>query len=199
MNTTTPPMTQRVIFNIVNFSKTKSLYREGMSPLVKSTSRPSWLRIPSKNVFYYRCPDHHKNYVMSFAFAFDREDDLYQVRTCMQSLIHDVYFVEKFSSHYIQIRVSPWCFPLLIHAVYAVYAGLPAAGCYLTVDLLNCALLTIHDNLHIVLLYSTCPVCVLHVCALKLTPHSSLLTATLIRTLDCKKSWTVWRVRGWTI
>eukprot|EP00118_Oscarella_pearsei_P013859 m.114761 g.114761 ORF g.114761 m.114761 type:complete len:143 (+) comp37520_c0_seq26:75-503(+) len=33
---------QRVIFNVVNFSKTRSLYREGMSPLVKSTSRPRW-------------------------------------------------------------------------------------------------------------------------------------------------------------
>uniref|UniRef100_A0A3P8X393 AGBL carboxypeptidase 4 n=1 Tax=Cynoglossus semilaevis TaxID=244447 RepID=A0A3P8X393_CYNSE len=32
--------TQRVIFNVVNFSKTKSLYRDGMSPVVKSTSRP---------------------------------------------------------------------------------------------------------------------------------------------------------------
>lgn len=66
---------QRVIFNIVNFSKTKSLYREGMSPVVKSSSRPKWTRIPSKNVFYYRCPDHRKNYVMSFAFCFDRADD----------------------------------------------------------------------------------------------------------------------------
>ncbi|XP_064386346.1 cytosolic carboxypeptidase 6-like isoform X2 [Halichondria panicea] len=69
---------QRVIFNIVNFSKTKSLYREGMSPLVKSTSRPHWQRIPSKAVFYYRCPDHQKNYVLSFAFAFDKEEDMYQ-------------------------------------------------------------------------------------------------------------------------
>ena len=33
---------QRIIFNIVNFSKTKSLYRDGMSPLVKSTSRKKW-------------------------------------------------------------------------------------------------------------------------------------------------------------
>ncbi|KAK3089833.1 hypothetical protein FSP39_006930, partial [Pinctada imbricata] len=33
---------QRIIFNIVNFSKTKSLYRDGMSPMVKSTSRPKW-------------------------------------------------------------------------------------------------------------------------------------------------------------
>ncbi|CAB1456139.1 unnamed protein product, partial [Pleuronectes platessa] len=36
----------RVIFNVVNFSKTKSLYRDGMSPVVKSTSRPKWLVYP---------------------------------------------------------------------------------------------------------------------------------------------------------
>ncbi|XP_033101503.1 cytosolic carboxypeptidase 6-like [Anneissia japonica] len=69
---------QRVIFNIVNFSKTKSLYRDGMSPVVKSTSRPRWQRIPSKNVYYYKCPEHRKNYVMSFAFCFDRDEDTYQ-------------------------------------------------------------------------------------------------------------------------
>ena len=69
---------QKVIFNIVNFSKTKSLYREGMSPLVKSTSRSKWQHIPAKNVFYYKSPEHHKNYLMSFAFAFDKETDVYQ-------------------------------------------------------------------------------------------------------------------------
>lgn len=73
---------QRVIFNIVNFSKTKSLYREGMSPLVRSSSRPNWTRIPHKNVFYYRCPEHKRNYVMSFAFCFDRDDDIYQFCYC---------------------------------------------------------------------------------------------------------------------
>uniref|UniRef100_A0A672PLU9 AGBL carboxypeptidase 4 n=1 Tax=Sinocyclocheilus grahami TaxID=75366 RepID=A0A672PLU9_SINGR len=71
-----------VIFNIVNFSKTKSLYRDGMSPVVKSTSRPKWQRLPAKNVYYYRCPDHRRNYVMSFAFCFDREDDIYQFAYC---------------------------------------------------------------------------------------------------------------------
>ncbi|XP_068262347.1 cytosolic carboxypeptidase 6-like isoform X6 [Nyctibius grandis] len=53
-----------------------------MAPMVKSTSRPKWQRIPSKNVYYYRCPDHRKNYVMSFAFCFDREDDTYQFAYC---------------------------------------------------------------------------------------------------------------------
>ena len=73
---------QKVIFNVVNFSKTKSLYREGMSPVVKSTSRPEWQRIPGKNTFYYKCPDHRKNYVMSFAFQFDNEVDVYEFAYC---------------------------------------------------------------------------------------------------------------------
>ncbi|CAF5131109.1 unnamed protein product, partial [Rotaria sp. Silwood1] len=49
-----------------------------MTQLVKSTSRKRWQRLPARNVFYYRCPDHRKNYVMSFTFCFDREDDVYQ-------------------------------------------------------------------------------------------------------------------------
>jgi len=68
---------QRVILNITNFSKTRSLYREGMSPIVKSTSRPKWERIPSKYVYYYRSPRHRKNYILSFLFEFDRESDTY--------------------------------------------------------------------------------------------------------------------------
>lgn len=39
-------------------------------------------RLPPKNVYYYRCPDHRKNYVMSFAFCYDREDDIYQFAYC---------------------------------------------------------------------------------------------------------------------
>lgn len=33
-------------------------------------------------MYYYRCPDHRRNYVMSFAFCFDREDDVYQFAYC---------------------------------------------------------------------------------------------------------------------
>eukprot|EP00698_Gefionella_okellyi_P002295 TRINITY_DN12107_c0_g1_i1.p1 TRINITY_DN12107_c0_g1~~TRINITY_DN12107_c0_g1_i1.p1 ORF type:complete len:435 (-),score=66.82 TRINITY_DN12107_c0_g1_i1:93-1397(-) len=68
---------QRVLLNIINFSKTKSLYREGMSPLVRSSSRKDWERMPSRQVFYYRSPRHKKNYILSFLFTFDREDDTY--------------------------------------------------------------------------------------------------------------------------
>ncbi|XP_069693736.1 cytosolic carboxypeptidase 6 [Periplaneta americana] len=69
---------QRVIFNIVNFSKNKNLFRDGMTPLVKSTSRPKWQRMPNKYVYYYRSPEHQNHYVLSFAFGFDREEDVYQ-------------------------------------------------------------------------------------------------------------------------
>ena len=33
---------QRVLLNIVNFSKSKSLYRDGMTPVVMSSSRQKW-------------------------------------------------------------------------------------------------------------------------------------------------------------
>ena len=74
-----------------------------MSPLVKSTSRPTWQRIPAKNVFYYRCPDHQKNYVLSFAFAFDREDDVYQVSGTMHTL------VKPGNSHPTVLSPPIWC------------------------------------------------------------------------------------------
>ncbi|KAL3313119.1 Cytosolic carboxypeptidase 6 [Cichlidogyrus casuarinus] len=73
---------QQVIFNLVNSSKSKSLYREGMSPVVRSKSRPIWTRIPSKNVFYYKCPEHRKNYVLSFLFCFGPEEEQFQFAYC---------------------------------------------------------------------------------------------------------------------
>ena len=41
---------QRIIFNVVNLSKIKSLFQRGMTPVVKSTSRPKWQRLPSSQV-----------------------------------------------------------------------------------------------------------------------------------------------------
>ncbi|KAM7361346.1 cytosolic carboxypeptidase 6 isoform 2-T2 [Cochliomyia hominivorax] len=69
---------QRVIFNIVNMSKSRNLFNAGLTPLIKSSSRPKWQRLPKKNVFYYRSPLHQNHYVLSFAFSFDKEDDVYQ-------------------------------------------------------------------------------------------------------------------------
>ncbi|XP_065563760.1 cytosolic carboxypeptidase 6-like isoform X2 [Artemia franciscana] len=69
---------QRVLFNIVNFSKSQTLFRDGLTPLVKSTSRPEWVRVLPSQVFYRRSPEHDNGYVLSMAFAFDREEDVYQ-------------------------------------------------------------------------------------------------------------------------
>lgn len=69
---------QRVIFNIVNISKIKNLFNRGMTPIVKSTSKQKWQRIPRKQVYYYKSPQHQNHHVLSFSFNFDREDDVYQ-------------------------------------------------------------------------------------------------------------------------
>eukprot|EP00762_Andalucia_godoyi_P002291 ANDGO_07548.mRNA.1 Cytosolic carboxypeptidase 6 len=69
---------QRAIFSVVNFSKTRSLYRLGMAPVVRSTSRPNWVRMHEKQAFYYRSPRNKKQYVLSFIFLFDNENDEYQ-------------------------------------------------------------------------------------------------------------------------
>ena len=73
---------QRVIFSVVNFSKARALYRDGMTVLVRSRTRPTWQRIPSRNTFYYKSGKHKSPYVLSWIFTFDREDDYYEFSYC---------------------------------------------------------------------------------------------------------------------
>jgi len=63
---------QKCLFHITNFSKTKSCYRLGMSPLVRSTLSSSWSRIEESDCFYYRSPKHDRNYVLSFVHEFEQ-------------------------------------------------------------------------------------------------------------------------------
>eukprot|EP00095_Tigriopus_kingsejongensis_P006800 snap_masked-scaffold1064_size65302-processed-gene-0.3 protein:Tk06800 transcript:snap_masked-scaffold1064_size65302-processed-gene-0.3-mRNA-1 annotation:"cytosolic carboxypeptidase 6" len=65
---------QRIIFNVVNLSKARNLFQQGMAPVVRSTKRPK-LRLPPSQVYYYRSPEHSNNVVLSFAFVFDNEDE----------------------------------------------------------------------------------------------------------------------------
>ena len=44
------------------------------------------VRIPKEQVFYYRCPDHGQKFVLSISFAFDQEDDVYQVKEGLRIL-----------------------------------------------------------------------------------------------------------------
>ncbi|XP_061707572.1 cytosolic carboxypeptidase 6-like [Cydia pomonella] len=68
---------QRVIFNIVNLGKERTLYNGEMTPLIRSTSRPKWQRIPRRFIFYHKSPVHRGRRVLSLAFGFDREEDVY--------------------------------------------------------------------------------------------------------------------------
>ncbi|XP_072937018.1 cytosolic carboxypeptidase 6-like [Epargyreus clarus] len=69
---------QRVIFNIVNMGKEYTLYNGEMTPLVRSTSRQKWQRIPRRLLFYHRSLVHRGRKILSIAFGFDREEDVYQ-------------------------------------------------------------------------------------------------------------------------
>jgi hypothetical protein len=67
---------------VINSSKTKSMFREGMTPVVRSTSRPQWERLPERFVHYYRSPRHERNYVVTWAFQFDSDRDEYEFAYC---------------------------------------------------------------------------------------------------------------------
>ncbi|XP_059049863.1 cytosolic carboxypeptidase 6-like [Achroia grisella] len=69
---------QRVIFNIVNLGKEYTLFNSDMTPLVRSTSRQKWQRLPRRLLFYHRSLVHRGRKILSIAFAFDREEDIYQ-------------------------------------------------------------------------------------------------------------------------
>ncbi|XP_066958146.1 cytosolic carboxypeptidase-like protein 5 isoform X1 [Macrobrachium rosenbergii] len=69
---------QTAIFNLINIHKGRNLFCEGLTPLVRSTSRPKWTRMPSENVYYYESAEHNGQNVLSFAICFDVEMDVYQ-------------------------------------------------------------------------------------------------------------------------
>ncbi|TMS35557.1 hypothetical protein L596_002936 [Steinernema carpocapsae] len=65
-------MFQRVVFNIVNFSKDRNLFDSASaSPVYKASSQTSWSRIPVKNLYYYRSAAHGNRFILSFSHQFD--------------------------------------------------------------------------------------------------------------------------------
>ncbi|KAL9657279.1 hypothetical protein ABK040_011499 [Willaertia magna] len=92
---------QKVLFTIANMSKHKSLYRDGMTPLVKSTSRNYWERIPEKQVYYYMKDN---IYYLSFVFVFDNENDFYSFAYCYPYTYSDLqkylFYIENLNLNY---------------------------------------------------------------------------------------------------
>ncbi|KAK0395856.1 hypothetical protein QR680_001466 [Steinernema hermaphroditum] len=63
---------QRVVFNIVNFSKDRNLFDSASAaPVYKASSQTSWSRIPVKNLYYYRSAAHGNRFILSFSHLFD--------------------------------------------------------------------------------------------------------------------------------
>lgn len=89
---------QRTILHISNFSKTRSLYRLGMAPVVRSTSRPEWVRMDERQACYYRSAK-TKKYALSFGFLFDREEEY--------------FFAYSFPYTYTHLRRFLWAIQLL--------------------------------------------------------------------------------------
>jgi hypothetical protein len=75
---------QKVLFSIVNFSKGRSSFRDGMAPVVRSTHRPVWQRLASQNCLYYRQPRKPcgGGYCLSFFFQFDQPGEEYSFAYC---------------------------------------------------------------------------------------------------------------------
>ena len=93
---------QRVIFNVVNLSKWKTLFTEGLTPVVKSTSRPRWQRMQQQFVFYYQSPIHNDHFILSFAFSFDREDERYSFGLAQP------YSLSRYNLYMGTINMSSW-------------------------------------------------------------------------------------------
>eukprot|EP00055_Hartaetosiga_balthica_P015211 m.88323 g.88323 ORF g.88323 m.88323 type:complete len:853 (+) comp8805_c1_seq1:2084-4642(+) len=89
---------QHVVFHILNFSKTKSLFSSGMSPVIRSKKRPKWERIGGKNVFFYRkSPTKKSTTQMSFVVVFDDPTDVYEFAYCY-----------PYTYTHLQQRISYW-------------------------------------------------------------------------------------------
>uniref|UniRef100_A0A8C2AZ00 ATP/GTP binding protein-like 4 n=1 Tax=Cyprinus carpio TaxID=7962 RepID=A0A8C2AZ00_CYPCA len=108
-------------FTVENVRETQvslDLHRDSLQKITQ--------RLPAKNVYYYRCPDHRRNYVMSFAFCFDREDDVYQFSYCYpytySRLQHYLASLERRNLDYLQreqlgLSVVSYC--MFAHCVTA--------------------------------------------------------------------------------
>lgn len=68
------------IFHILSFSKGRTTFATEQTPLVRSTSRNRWERVPRSSCFYYVSGKHRcytANALLSVLFQFDRDEDYF--------------------------------------------------------------------------------------------------------------------------
>jgi len=66
----------KMVVHFSNYSKAKSLYSEGFTPLVRSKSKPIWTRLPEHSVSWFKC-NRHRRSCFTISFVFDRSGDEY--------------------------------------------------------------------------------------------------------------------------
>eukprot|EP00730_Choanoeca_flexa_P005271 TRINITY_DN11917_c3_g2_i13.p3 TRINITY_DN11917_c3_g2~~TRINITY_DN11917_c3_g2_i13.p3 ORF type:complete len:173 (+),score=16.63 TRINITY_DN11917_c3_g2_i13:1023-1541(+) len=84
---------QTVLFNIHGLCKTRSLLRDGMAPVVR-TSSGLWQRMPASNTFYHQPePGESKTYISSFVYQFADDnvgcEDFIPIMAKMRGSTHD--------------------------------------------------------------------------------------------------------------
>ncbi|EDQ88283.1 uncharacterized protein MONBRDRAFT_26527 [Monosiga brevicollis MX1] len=81
---------QVVLFNVHNLCKTRSLIRDGMAPVVRSSSSGQWQRLPSSDCFYHSDCEERKHYVCSFLLAFEGPEVIYEIAYCYPYSLTDL-------------------------------------------------------------------------------------------------------------
>ncbi|KAE9547834.1 hypothetical protein FO519_008954 [Halicephalobus sp. NKZ332] len=72
------PKYRRVVFNIVNFSKLRTLFDTGSAaPVYRSESEETWSRISAKNIYYYASKAHADRFILSFIHVFQNPGKSY--------------------------------------------------------------------------------------------------------------------------
>eukprot|EP00884_Botryococcus_braunii_P022407 jgi/Botrbrau1/8850/Bobra.50_2s0009.1 len=67
---------QKVLVSIVNMSRARTAYRNGLTPWTRSSHAPKWTRLPCGSTFYTRSPTDPSKYILSFTFGFSNDDEV---------------------------------------------------------------------------------------------------------------------------
>ncbi|KAI1721033.1 zinc carboxypeptidase domain-containing protein [Ditylenchus destructor] len=75
---------QRVVFNVVNFSKMRTLFDSGSAaPVYKADTETEWNRVPAKHIYYYKSQPHGDRFILSFVHIFQSRNERCEFAYCI--------------------------------------------------------------------------------------------------------------------
>eukprot|EP01083_Nonionella_stella_P011117 31613_1 len=92
----------KVTCHVHNYSKGKSLYSEGFTPLIRSKTKPIWTRLPSNHVSWFKCNRHKRN-CFTISVVFDRSGDEYFFA---YSFVYTYSYLQKFLGDIQKLNLS---------------------------------------------------------------------------------------------